>query len=141
MVERLRGVSAIVLGRRPARTVWWVGAAVLLFVGVTAIYSMGYYTVVYERVPGQFIVAGGVIVLVGLAALQTVHNESLLASLLLAIAPVVALFIHIVGAGQTTDPTLLDAVLRGTAFGVAFGIPIGLAGFLLGQAIRRIPKR
>lgn len=128
---------ALLLGDDPRRSRRWVAAAVGLFVAVFAVSFAGASRPVYAAVPGTAIVVGGAVALGTLAAWQAASNRGLLVSVLLAVAPVTALFVRIVAAGQTSDPTLVTVLVRGTAFGLLFGVPIGLGGFAIGYVVGR----
>jgi len=140
MSETKRPVRAILLGDDLGLTKRWSAIALGLFTLVLAIYVAGYYQSVYSLLPGQAIIVGGGTVLVLLAAWQTYQNRSFVLSLLVCIAPVSALFIRIVGAGQTSTPTVGDTLLLGVGWGLVFGVPLGALGFLLGYAARTVTK-
>ena len=140
MTEMKRPVRAILLGDELGLTKRWSAIALGLFTLVFAIYVADYYQTVYSLLPGQAIIFGGGTVLILLAAWQTYQNRSFVLSLLVCIAPVSALFIRIVGAGQTSTPTVGDTLLLGVGWGLVFGVPLGVLGFLLGYAARTVTK-
>ena len=116
----------------------WAAIAASLFVVTSAIYVFGYYQTVYALIPGQVIVYGAAGILVLLSAWQAYQNCSLVASLLLCIAPVTALFFSIIREGQITDPAVAETLLLGTGWGLVFGVPLGVLGFILGYAGREM---
>jgi hypothetical protein len=115
----------------------WGAIAAGLFVVTFAVYVFGYYQTVYALIPGQVIVYGAAGILVLLSAWQAYQNRSIVASLLLCITPVTALFITIVAEGQTSNPAVAETLLLGTGWGLVFGVPLGVLGFILGYAGQR----
>jgi Na+/H+ antiporter NhaA len=61
-------------------------------------------------------------------------------SLVLCIAPVIALFITIIGEDQVGNPTVREALILGIGWGLAFGFPLGIFSFGLGYAGRKISR-
>lgn len=127
-------IGAILVGEDPDRTKRWGVIAAGLFVVVFTVYVFEYYQPVYAVVPGRVLIYGAAGGLVLLSAWQAYQNRSLLASLLLCIAPVSALFVRIIGAGQTSDPAVGETILLGIAWGLVVGVPLGVLGFVLGYA-------
>jgi len=80
----------------------WGAIAGSLFVVTFAIYAFGYYQTVYALIPNRVILYGAAGILVLLSAWQAYQNRSLVASLLLCIAPVTALFFTIIGEAKST---------------------------------------
>ena len=138
MSVALTRVPPLLVGDDPARTKRWGAVAAGLFVLVLAIFVSGAYRPVYDLLPGRVVVYGAASVLVLLAAVQYYRNRGLLVSLLLCVAPVTALFLLIIGEGQTGEPTLVDTVVLGVGWGHFFGLPLGALGALLGYGFGTI---
>ncbi|KZN26171.1 hypothetical protein A4G99_22255 [Haladaptatus sp. R4] len=138
MEARRRGFGAFLIGDDLGLTTRWGVIAVGLFTLVLAISVSGYYQTVYAIVPGRVIVYGAATLLVLLAGWQAYRNRGILVSISLCLAPVSALFIRIIGEGQTGTPTAVGTFLLGVGWGMAFGVPLGILGFLLGYAGRNV---
>ncbi|WP_050032205.1 hypothetical protein [Halorubrum halophilum] len=130
-------IGLFLIGDDPDSTKRWGVIAASLFVVTFAVSVFGYYRTVYALIPGRVIVYGAAGILVLLSAWQASQNRSLVASLLLCIAPVTALFIRIIGEGQTSDPPVGETLLLGVGWGLLFGVPLGVLGFILGYAGQR----
>lgn len=133
-----RGFGAFLIGDDLGLTARWGVIAVGLFTLVLAISVSGYYQTVYAIVPGRVIVYGAATLLVLLAGWQAYRNRGILVSISLCLAPVSALFIRIIGEGQTGTPTAVETLFLGVGWGMAFGVPLGILGFLLGYAGRNV---
>lgn len=137
MADAQKRIGAFLVGDDFGLTKRWGVIAAGLFVFVFAISVSGYYQTVYALIPGRVIIYGVAGILVLLSAWQAYQNRSLVVSLLLCIAPVTALFIRIIGEGQTSNPTVGETFLLGVGWGLVFGVPLGVIGFILGYAGRK----
>lgn len=140
MTEAQNRIGAFLVGDDLNLTKRWGGIAASLFVVIFAIYVFDYYRPVYELIPGRLIVYGAAAILVLLSAWQAYQNRSLVASLLLSIAPVTALFINIIGEGQIGNPGVGETLLLGIGWGLLFGVPLGILGFILGYTGQRVTE-
>ncbi|WP_128906610.1 hypothetical protein [Halorubrum amylolyticum] len=137
MVETQNRIGAFLVGDDLDLTKRWGVLAASLFIVIFTFYLFDYYQTVYALIPGRVIVYGAAGILVLLSAWQAYQNRSLVASLLLCIAPVTALFIHIIGEGQIGNPGVGETLILGIGWGLAFGVPLGVLGFILGYAGQR----
>ncbi|MGA9403231.1 hypothetical protein [Haladaptatus sp.] len=133
-----RSFEAFLIGDDLGLTKRWGAIAVGLFTLVLAISVSGYDQTVYSIVPGRVVVYGAATLLVLLAGWQAYRNCGIIVSVSLCLAPVSALFIRIIGEGQTSSPTAVGTLLLGVGWGLAFGVPPGILGFLLGYAGRNV---
>lgn len=138
MAEAQTRIGAFLVGEDPDLTKRWGAIAAGLFVVIFAFYMFDYYQPVYDLVPGRLIVYGAATVLVLLSVWQAYQNRSLVASLLLCIAPVTALFLNIIGEGQIGNPGIGETLLLGLGWGLLFGLPLGLLGYIIGYAGRGV---
>ena len=137
MTETQNRIGAFLVGDDLDLTKRWGVIAGILFGVIFSFYLFDYYQTVYALIPGRVIVYGAAGILVLLSGFQAYQNRSLVASLLLCIAPVTALFIHIIGEGQTSNPAVGETLILGIGWGLVFGVPLGVLAFIFGYATQR----
>lgn len=131
---RVHRMKAILVGRSLRTSLEFLAIAAGLFILglVVALLQFGSRAPLFES--QQVLGAVGAAVVVGSAATSAYRNEGLVVSLIVATAPVLAVWLFIAyRAGLVTRQGLLWAA----AFALVYGVPLGALGFAVGTEAAR----